>query len=189
MASTARHDMIASAITLFRERGIDATAFSDVLEHSGAPRGSIYHHFPGGKAQLVREATETAGDQIARGIAAVAAHMSDPVDVLDALIAGWRLQLESSGFTAGCPVAAAVASPGVEGGAAAAGAAFTRWEQVLAEALGGYGFDSSRAASLATLVVSSIEGGVLLARATRSIAPLERIAAELRLVLADATPA
>ena len=62
----ARERMIESAAALFSERGVDATAFSDVLEHSGAPRGSIYHHFPDGKAQLAEEATRYAGEFIAR---------------------------------------------------------------------------------------------------------------------------
>src|SRR3712207_8589123 len=52
--------------TLFRssERGVQGTSFADVLEHSGAPRGSIYHHFGGGKTQLAEEATRWAGEYI-----------------------------------------------------------------------------------------------------------------------------
>ena len=60
----AREAMLDSAITLFRERGVAATSLRDVVAHSGAPRGSIYHHFPGGKAQLAEEATQRAGDFI-----------------------------------------------------------------------------------------------------------------------------
>jgi AcrR family transcriptional regulator len=58
-----RDDMIRAAIELLCERGYAGTSFGDVLERSGAPRGSIYHHFPGGKQQLVTEAVQryTAG--------------------------------------------------------------------------------------------------------------------------------
>src|SRR5207245_307823 len=53
--SEARQKMIESAALLFRERGIHGTSFADVLAHSGAPRGSVYHHFSGGKTQLAEE--------------------------------------------------------------------------------------------------------------------------------------
>ena len=59
--------MIETAAVVMRERGVEATSFSEVLARSGAPRGSIYHHFPGGKAQLIEEATRYAGDFTAAG--------------------------------------------------------------------------------------------------------------------------
>ena len=52
-----------AARELFRQRGYYATAFSDVIEQSGAPRGSTYDHFPGGKRDLAREAIAAAGDE------------------------------------------------------------------------------------------------------------------------------
>src|SRR3954451_2568679 len=59
---TPRERMVRSAAVLMREHGVEAMSFSQVVEHSGAPRGSIYHYFPGGKAQLVEEATKWAGE-------------------------------------------------------------------------------------------------------------------------------
>ena len=188
--STARHDMIMSAIQLFRERGIDGTAFSDVIEHSGAPRGSIYHHFPGGKSQLVEEATATAGELLDGAIAAVAERVATPGEVLDAFVGYWRPLLEQSDYQAGCPIAAAaVASHEVTGGVEAAGRAFTSWELTLAAAFERYGVPVDRAGSLATLMVSSIEGAILLCRSTRSYEPMERVRRELRAVLDGTVPA
>ena len=63
MPSDARQKMIESAVALLATRGLEGTAFSDVLARSGAPRGSIYHHFPQGKDQLVDAALELAGDR------------------------------------------------------------------------------------------------------------------------------
>src|SRR3954454_465974 len=103
--------MIQSAALLMREHGVEAMSFSQVVRHSGAPRGSIYHYFPGGKAQLVEEATRWAGGRIARLLAA-GLKAGNPVAVLEAWPAFWREVLEGSGYAAGCPIAAST----LEGG-------------------------------------------------------------------------
>ena len=61
---TSRERMIRSAAQLFCEQGISGTSFNDVIEHSGAPRGSIYHHFPAAKAQRAEGTTRWAGDPL-----------------------------------------------------------------------------------------------------------------------------
>ncbi len=70
VVGTPRERMVISAALLIRERGARATAISDVLKHSRAPRGSAYHYFPGGRMQLLEEATEYAGAFIADKISA-----------------------------------------------------------------------------------------------------------------------
>ena len=64
-----RERMVISAALLIRERGAHPTAIADVLEHRGAPRGSAYHYFPGGRTQLLCEAIDYAGEYIAARIA------------------------------------------------------------------------------------------------------------------------
>jgi len=179
-----RERMIRSAAILFRERGVHGTSFSDVLAHSAAPRGSIYHHFPGGKAQLAEEATRYAGDFIAGGLAAGLAQ-EDPIAAIRDFAALWRGILEQSDFSSGCPVVSATLE-GERTPAArdAAGAAFRRWEQLLAQAFGRQGVAPQRAASLATLAIAAIEGAIVLSRAERSSAPLERVCDELETLVA-----
>src|SRR3954447_19658550 len=101
-----RERMIASAAQLFRRRGIEGTSFSDVLAHSGAPRGSIYHHFPGGKAQLAEEATRYAGEVIAGGLVA-ALDEKDPSAAVRGFAGLYRGLLQASDFAAGCPIVSA----------------------------------------------------------------------------------
>ena len=169
--------MIQSAALLFRERGVEGTSFSDVIEHSGAPRGSIYHHFPDGKAQLVEETTRYAGDFIAGGLAA-ALEQKDPGTALKRFAEVWRVGLADSDFEAGCPVVAATLE-GSPGAREAAAEAFDRWEGLLADAFVRQGVERDRARSQATLAVAAIEGAVVLARAKRSTEPLDRVAQEL----------
>src|SRR5947199_1270720 len=105
MPHSPRERMIQSAALLMREHGVEAMSFSQVVAHAGAPRGSIYHYFPGGKAQLMEEATRWAGNFVAvRMIKTLEA--GDPVAILDAWPRFWRQVLETSNFAAGCPIAA-----------------------------------------------------------------------------------
>jgi TetR/AcrR family transcriptional regulator, lmrAB and yxaGH operons repressor len=188
MPSDPRRRMIQSAALLTRERGVEATSFSEVLERSGAPRGSIYHHFPGGKAQLIEESTRYAGDFIAAGLVA-ALESADPVVSVRAfvsvraLVSLWRAILRESDYGAGCPVVAAtLEGDRAPGPRAAAGVAFARWEELLADGLGQRSVAPARARSLATLTIAAIEGAVIVARAQRSRVPLERWAWEVERV-------
>jgi TetR/AcrR family transcriptional regulator, lmrAB and yxaGH operons repressor len=177
--SDPRRRMIQSAALLFRSQGIEGTSFSDVLEHSGAPRGSIYHHFPGGKAQLAEETTRYAGDFLAAGLAAALADR-DPVAAIGRFTSFWLDLLRDADFAAGCPVvAAAVEGDRLPGARDAAGAAFATWEDLLADALVERGLSRDRGLAVATLAIAAIEGGIVLARAQRSTKPLERVAGEI----------
>src|SRR5947199_6140707 len=100
-----RERMIRSALVLMGEQGVEATSLAQVLEHSGAPRGSIYHHFPGGKAQLAEDTIRHASDVVVAGMEA-ASGGGDPIAALRIFLAGWRYTLESSDFRAGCPIVA-----------------------------------------------------------------------------------
>src|SRR3954452_3517567 len=129
---TSRERMIVSAALLLREKGLTGTSFGDVIDHSGAPRGSIYHHFPNGKSQLVEEAVQYAGEYVADSI-----ESTDPVEALRSFTKSWRKTLERSDFRAGCPVVAVAVEAHHEAPvlAAAAAGAFARWQEALASLL------------------------------------------------------
>src|SRR3954469_23936762 len=145
-----RERMIQSALILMGERGIEATSFSQVIEHSGAPRGSIYHHFPGGKAQLVEAATRYAGDAVVKLLGdAVSDSEGDPRAALDAVSGFWKALLWNSDFAAGCPVVAAtLESEGSPAAREAARDAFLRWEAGYTELLRNADVPEERARSL-----------------------------------------
>jgi TetR/AcrR family transcriptional regulator, lmrAB and yxaGH operons repressor len=171
--------MIVSQALLQRERGVAGTALPDVLDHSGAPRGSIYHHFPDGRAQLAQEATRWAGDYIARRLESLLTS-GDVIAALDAFVADWQATLGDSHNAAGCPVVAGALD---ETTRRAAAEGFRRWEQLLTDALGAAGVPPARAESLAVTFIASIEGAVVLSRAEGSARPLERTAEQLRSLL------
>ncbi|MBY0288846.1 MAG: TetR/AcrR family transcriptional regulator [Mycobacteriaceae bacterium] len=184
-----RERMVVSAALLIRERGAHPTAIADVLEHSGAPRGSAYHYFPGGRTQLLCEAIDYAGEYIAAKIA----QAESGIDALDRLFADYRKQLLKSGFRAGCPVVAVSVESGApeKPDAAAAvieraAAAFSRWTDLITTRLISDGVPKKRAAELAMLTTTSVEGAIVVARASRDLTALDLVHGQLRaLVLAE----
>ena len=182
-----RERMVRSALILMGEHGVEAMSFSQVNDHSGAPRGSIYHHFPGGKAQLVEEATRYAGDMIVTLLDEATERHDDPLAALDAISDFWRTLLHDSEFAAGCPVLAAV----LEGDRSppardAARQAFEHWQRTWTELLVRAGVARDRARSLAAIAISATEGAVILARAQHSNLPLERVGRELHTLFRQA---
>ena len=182
-----RERMVVSAALLIRERGAQPTAIADVLEHSGAPRGSAYHYFPRGRSQLLCEAIDYAGEYVAAKIA----EADSGIDALDGLVAYYRKQLKRSDYRAGCPVVAVT----VEAGDPAkpdvierAAAAFARWNGLIAQRLVADGLSAARAEELAMLTTTSIEGAIVVARASRDVKPLDVVHGQLRALLQAEEP-
>lgn len=184
-----RERMVVSAALLIRERGAHATAISDVLQHSGAPRGSAYHYFPGGRTQLLCEAVDYAGEHVA----AMINEAEGGLELLDALIDKYRQQLLSTDFRAGCPIAAVSVEAGDEQDRermapviARAAAVFDRSSDLTAQRFIADGIPPDRAHELAVLATSTLEGAILLARVRRDLTPLDLVHRQLRnLLLAE----
>ncbi len=165
--------LLKGARQLLAEKGYAGMELRDVAERGEAPRGSIYHHFPGGKVQLAREAAELEGTTIRdliersleqRGLKQTLALFGDV----------FRRRVADYPERIGCPVAAvALARPEDPELAAVATAAFQSWERPIAAALRDEGVNARDAEAFAGLVVSTVEGALLRARAAGSQEPLD----------------
>jgi TetR/AcrR family transcriptional repressor of lmrAB and yxaGH operons len=179
--STSRDAFIDTTATLLRRQGYAATGLSEIVQRSGAPRGSLYFHFPGGKEELAVAALSRAGDQLRGAIEAMLdarAGLDEALALLlDALAAG----LAASDYADGCPLAtvALEAASSSEPLRAAAADAFAGWTDALARRIAAAGADPVAATRRATLVLASIEGALILARARRDTAPLMQVRDEL----------
>ncbi|HEV2638830.1 MAG TPA: TetR/AcrR family transcriptional regulator [Actinocrinis sp.] len=182
-----RERMVYSAAQLIRRDGVAATGLREVAEHAGAPRGSLQHYFPGGKEQLVNEAVAWSGRYAAKRIARALAALPRPTpgDLLAAMAQQWIDECLSSGFSYGCPVAAAVVdwADSVPSTRTAVAAALGTWRGPVAEALTAMGVPAERAAGLAVLMISSIEGALLFVRSEKDVSALETVVRELRPLL------
>lgn len=181
-----RERMVMSAALLIRERGAHATAISDVLEHSGAPRGSAYHYFPGGRTQLLCEAVDYAGDHVA----AIIAEAESGAELIDTLIDKYRRQLLDSDFRAGCPIVAVSVEAGEPEDAERmapvverAAAVFDRWTDLIAQRFIADGLTRERAGELAVLATTALEGAIVLARVRRDLMPLDVVRRQVRELL------
>src|ERR1051326_5328788 len=96
MAREVRKQMIEGAARLLAQHGLQATSFSEVLELTGAPRGSIYHHFPEGKDQLISAAVDLAGDRALKLLEAKAGASAEEITAF--FLSMWREILSRSQF-------------------------------------------------------------------------------------------
>ncbi|MBI3692414.1 MAG: TetR/AcrR family transcriptional regulator [Mycolicibacterium aromaticivorans] len=183
-----RERMVASAALLIRERGAQSTAIADVLAHSGAPRGSAYHYFPGGRTQLLCEAV----DYVADFVAARMAKAGSGIEALDGLVRFYRKNLTESDYRAGCPILAVAVEAGEPGKdnpvLERAAATFTRWNDLIAARLIADGIANDRAEDLAVSVTAGLEGAIVLARAARDTKPLDIVHRHLRDLLEAELP-
>jgi AcrR family transcriptional regulator len=175
--------MVVSTALLIRERGAHSTSISDVLAHSGAPRGSAYHYFPGGRTQLLCEAVDYASEFIAAQIDAA----RDALEVLDVVFDGFRASLAESDYRAGCPVVAVAVEADNAPALDRAAAAFTRWMESIRRRLEDDGVSHRRAEEIAMLLMTSLEGAIVVARATRDATPIDLVHRQLHAIVAAET--
>src|SRR5438094_6134608 len=179
VSTDSRASMVRSAASLIRSRGVSATSFSDVLADSGAPRGSIYHHFPDGKAQLAEDAIQWTSERLLAHLRA--GSPTSPSDVLERFIAMWRQVVVASAGSAGCVVAGVAIDtvPGEKELMEVVRATFRSWVAALAEELEAAGVPSARATPIAMATLAAMEGALILCRAEGNVRPLEAVAKEL----------
>ena len=182
-----RKPIIDAAVTLFRRQGYGGTGLDDIVDGSGAPKGSIYHYFPAGKSSIAAAAVEEAGRRVAETITRLAGETRSTGELLKAharLLAGW---MRKSGFRDGCPITTVLLelAPGDRAVTQAGRDAYAARHQILAAKLIADGFSPVRAERLAGLCVSAIQGALIQARVERSGAPIETAADELARMLDD----
>jgi len=173
-----RERMADAAALLLARDGYQATSFSEVLEASGAPRGSIYHHFPGGKDELVSLALDRQAARVIGGLDRLEGRT--PAEVVERFAAWWRRGLESTDFAVGCSLVAVTASAGAGTLRDEAGVLFERWIARLASLFEGAGVDAGAAASFAAELLAAIEGAVAISRAQASFTVFDRVVERVR---------
>jgi TetR/AcrR family transcriptional regulator, lmrAB and yxaGH operons repressor len=177
-----REKMVRAAAILFRRQGYDGTGVNEILERSGAPRGSFYFHFPGGKEELAVEAVRAAGSGIGSGITTILDSAEDVGEGIARVVEFLADDLERSGFRGGCPIAAVTldAAGASERVREACAASFETWQDAIAARLRRAGWSAAAAQDEAVVTLAAFEGGLVVSRARRDVEPLRVLARRLR---------
>ncbi|TRW84780.1 TetR/AcrR family transcriptional regulator [Mycolicibacterium sp. 018/SC-01/001] len=174
MARSTREAILTAAAELMRHRGYAGVAMKDIAEASGAPIGSLYHHFRDGKAQIAREALLNAGAAYGLLIPTVVDDYTDLGDAVDGVFRQAAEDMAATGFANMCPVAsvAAEVADTVESLRHATEDIFAGWIDGGAAYFEGRGLDQGRARDVTIALIGALEGAFVLARTLRSTEPL-----------------
>ena len=159
---------LTAAAKLFRQQGYHGTALHDILATAGSPRGSLYFHFPGGKEQIGEAALALSAEATRQGIAR-AAEASESAEIfLVRMVRAMASELERSDYREGCPIATTALETAAHSEVLgrATRNAFQKWELEIKRGLFRFGMAAGDADLAATLVLSQLEGALLLARAS-----------------------
>ncbi|MEZ5264615.1 MAG: TetR/AcrR family transcriptional regulator [Acidimicrobiales bacterium] len=182
----ARQRLADAAAALLREQGLHASGVKQIAAAARVPMGSLYFHFPGGKQELVRSAMTAAGSAVDQALDRVCSFSGSAREAVAAHLEQSGAALAASGYRSGCPLATTALELGPDDAdvAEVIAAWFSSWRARIEAALHADGY--VEADSLATLVLAALEGGLLLARVERDLAPLASVAATLDALLAGA---
>jgi len=185
-ASKAR--MIAATLDLLRASGLAGAGINNIVAASGAPKGSVYHFFPGGKHELVAAALDRAEVVIGDAFGAIFSGDAALPEKVLALFQTSAKSVEAAAFLKGCPIAAVTldiddASKDLR---ATAERVFATFQRVIAAGL--TELPANERNNVAQLILATLEGALLLARAHASAAPLVETGELLATTLGRAFP-
>jgi TetR/AcrR family transcriptional repressor of lmrAB and yxaGH operons len=183
-ASDSKEKTLAAAVKLFRRQGYHGTALHDILAEAGSPRGSLYFHFPRGKEEIGEAALALAAEALRQGIARAAAASDNAETFLVRMVRGMAAELERSDYKEGCPIATTALETAAQSEilGAATRNAFQQWELEIKRGLERFDMTTADADLVATLVLSQLEGALLLARTYRSLQPIRRAEQAVKLL-------
>ena len=177
MNKKVRERMILGAMGLLARGGPQAASFSDVLSATGSPRGSLYHHFPNGKSELIEAAVDRAGEVLTQALKSFEG--ASATKVVEGFLSFWLTVLTRSQFEAGCAVAAVAVAANSPEQLAQTARIFRRWTSQLSELLRAGGLSKREADGFAVMLIASVEGAVALSRAEKSLEPFETVSEQL----------
>lgn len=169
-----RSAIVQSAAALFRRYGYSATGLADIVARSGAPKGSLYHYFPGGKGQIGAAAVTSAGELVRRTLATLAAETPDAPALVAEYVRWLVIWMEQSAWRDGCPITTVLLETAAQDEAIreAGSIAFAGWADVISDKLKADGWSPSDASERAGVAIAALEGSLIQARVEQSPAPI-----------------
>jgi TetR/AcrR family transcriptional regulator, lmrAB and yxaGH operons repressor len=184
-----RARFVETTAALLRRQGYHATGLSQIVKQSGAPKGSLYFHFPGGKEALAQAALEHSGQHMHQQLHRLVAEASGPADAIVAVTEALADELSASDFLDGCPVATVALEAAAQSEALqrVCSESYARWQRLIEQTLEASGVPANEASATASLVLCAIEGALLLSRAHRDTRPLRTVGQQLAALVGQAS--
>lgn len=175
MATDTKERILDRSGELFRRQGYMATGIKQILDEAGAPFGSLYHHFPGGKRELGAETIRRSGALYGLIFVEYVGPEADLLPGVRAFFDGAAQTLRETDYADACPIAtvALEVSSTDEQLRQACADVFTLWIAGGAARLAADGIPADRARRLAIQLLAALEGAFVLSRALRSTEPVE----------------
>lgn len=172
-----RERIVGASSALFMERGYAGSGLKQIAQASGAPIGSLYHHFPGGKEELAAETLRASGRTYQALVGAVFDAAPDLVTGVEWCFAAAAENLRTTDVADACPIAtvALEVASSDEGLREVTAEIFEGWLQALTARMAAGGIDTETARGRATMLLASLEGGFLLSRAAKDTGPMAAI--------------
>jgi AcrR family transcriptional regulator len=177
MASEAKRRIVEGAAELLAKQGVQATSFAEVLKRTGGSRGSIYHHFPRGKSQLVEEAVDLLSEQAFAPMESYAGRPADQVTA--AFLQLWRSFTDGYELRGGCAILTVTVTADSPRLIECTGAVFRSWRVRLAALLAQGGLTQPNADAFSATLIAAVEGALVISRAERSMEPFDLVASQL----------
>ncbi len=186
--TNAREQIIAATCDLLEVQGYHATGLNQIIKESGSPKGSLYYYFPGGKEELTAEALNHVGNLVRQRIRANLSEVADPVEAIRRFLLNIARNVEASGYRAGGPITTVAMETASTNDRLreTCDRIYGEWQAAFAEKLAASGYESARAARLASLILASIEGAIILCRVQQRPEPLQMLADEIAFLLTQA---
>ena len=183
--SNAREQILQTTCALLEKQGYHGTGLNEIVKESGAPKGSLYHYFPEGKEQITSEAVLQSGKMTAERIRLELGTSSSASKAVYDFVLKVADNVELSGFAAGSPLTAVAMETATQSERInlACREAYGMLTSAFNEKLLACGFTKAKSDELATFIVASIEGGIILSRTHHTADPLRLVAKQLKVVL------
>ncbi|MFF0145514.1 TetR family transcriptional regulator [Amycolatopsis sulphurea] len=166
--------ILAAGAELFRQGGYSGTGVKQIVEKAGAPFGSLYHFFPGGKEQLGEEVVRTSGMAYIQLFDLFIAPAPDLLTGIETFFAAGVTTLLETDYVEGCPIATVALEVATtnEPLRKATADVFTAWIEAGTEKFAPFGLPRDAARTLTISLINSLEGAFVLARSMRSVEPM-----------------
>ena len=183
--STAREQILQTTCDLLEKQGYHGTGLNEVIRKSGSPKGSLYYYFPEGKEQIAAEAVIQSGNETAERIRMGLAESASASKAVSDFVLKIAEHVELSNYAAGSPLTAVAMETATQSERInlACREAYGMLKSAFNDKLVECGFTKAKSDELATFIVASIEGGIILSRTSHTADPLRLVAKQLKVLL------